>query len=57
VAVGGSAITIHVPHVYTSHDIDLAVINGARHRALQKALEESGCGTKLYQNALPDCGC
>jgi len=40
VVVGGSAITIHVPDVYTSYDIDLAVINGTRRRAFQKALEE-----------------
>jgi hypothetical protein len=40
VVVGGSAVTIHAPQVYTSHDIDLAVTSGARRRALQKALEE-----------------
>jgi hypothetical protein len=45
VVVGGSAITVHVPHVYTSHDIDIAVINGARRRRLQKALEEIGFHT------------
>ena len=47
VVVGGSAITIHVPQVYTSFDIDLAVTNGARRHGFQKALEEIGfhaCG-------------
>jgi hypothetical protein len=44
--VGGSAITIHVPQVYTSHDIDLAVTTGINHRRIGEAL--AGLGFKSY---------
>lgn len=40
--VGGSAITLHSPDVYTSHDIDLAVLTGIDRRAIETAL--SGLG-------------
>lgn len=40
--VGGSAITAHVPHVYTSHDVDFAAINGTTRRAFGKALARLG---------------
>ena len=40
VVVGGSAITLHVPEVYTSHDIDFAVPSGHRLSELTAALAE-----------------
>jgi hypothetical protein len=40
--VGGSAITLHVPDVYTSHDIDLAILTGFDRPAAAKALRELG---------------
>ncbi|HVS46089.1 MAG TPA: hypothetical protein VMS32_05425 [Verrucomicrobiae bacterium] len=40
--VGGSAITAHVPHVYTSNDIDLAIVSGINHRRIAAALEPIG---------------
>jgi hypothetical protein len=42
VVVGGSAITVHAPEVYTSHDIDFAAINGTDRRAFGKALAQLG---------------
>lgn len=54
VVVGGSSITLHAPQVYTSHDIDFAVTNGARRRALQKALEEIGFRADGRSFAHPD---
>lgn len=42
VVVGGSAITAHVPGVYTSNDIDLAITTGVNHRAISAALAEIG---------------
>jgi hypothetical protein len=38
VVVGGSAITIHAPDVYTSYDIDLAVVTGIDRRAIARTL-------------------
>ena len=40
VVVGGSAITAHVPGVYTSMDIDFAVTSGINRRKLSLALRE-----------------
>ncbi len=40
VVVGGSAITAHVPDVYTSMDIDFAVTTGLDRRKIAKALRE-----------------
>lgn len=40
VVVGGSAITAHVPGVYTSMDIDFAVTSGINRRRLSLALRE-----------------
>lgn len=42
VVVGGSAITSHVPAVYTSMDIDLAVTSGIDRRKIGRALDELG---------------
>ncbi len=42
--VGGSAITIHAPSVYTSYDIDIAVTTGMNHRRIAEAL--AGLGFK-----------
>jgi hypothetical protein len=42
IVVGGSAITIHVPAVYTSNDIDLALISGFNRNKVVKALEGLG---------------
>ncbi len=42
VVVGGSAITAHVPAVYTSADIDFAVTSGDDRRAITRALSELG---------------
>lgn len=40
--VGGSAITLYVPEVYTSKDIDFAAINGTSRRAFAKAVASLG---------------
>ncbi len=42
VVVGGSAITSHVPEVYTSMDIDFAVTSGIDHRRIARALNKLG---------------
>jgi len=42
VVVGGGAITAHVPTVYSSEDVDLAVLTGVNHRSIAAAL--SGIG-------------
>lgn len=42
VVVGGSAITVHVPDVYTSSDIDLALISGFNRSRAARALEDLG---------------
>ncbi len=42
VVVGGSAITAHVPHVYTSQDIDFANPSGDSLRSLAEALKPIG---------------
>lgn len=42
VVVGGSAITIHAPEVYTSYDIDLAFVSGIERRAITQALAKIG---------------
>ena len=42
VVVGGSSITIHVPAVYTSADIDLALISGFNRSKVAKTLERLG---------------
>jgi len=42
VVVGGSAITVHVPAVYTSHDIDFAVPTGQRLGEITAALAQIG---------------
>jgi hypothetical protein len=42
VIVGGSAITAHVPAVYTSKDIDFAVTSGPDRRTIVRALSEVG---------------
>jgi hypothetical protein len=42
VVVGGSAITAHVPDVYTSMDIDFAVTTGVDRRKISEALRELG---------------
>ena len=52
VVVGGSAITAHVPLVYTSNDIDLAIVSGVAHRRIAPALAEIGFVLKgrSYEN-------
>lgn len=42
VVVGGSAITLHVPDVYTSMDVDFAATSGLDHRRITIALEQLG---------------
>jgi predicted nucleotidyltransferase len=42
VVVGGSAITAHLPEVYTSHDIDFAVPTGQGLTEIATALAEIG---------------
>lgn len=42
VVVGGSAITAHVPDVYTSMDIDFAVTTGIDRRKISRALKDLG---------------
>jgi hypothetical protein len=42
VVVGGGAITAHVPTVYSSEDVDLAVLTGVNHRAIAAALAQIG---------------
>jgi len=42
VVVGGSAITIHVPEVYTSYDIDFAVTTGIDKPRITAALDDLG---------------
>jgi hypothetical protein len=40
--VGGSAITLHVPEIYTSKDIDFAAIRGTNRRAFAAAVAPIG---------------
>lgn len=42
VVVGGSAITSHVPQIYTSLDIDLAVVSHDDSKAVEKVLAAIG---------------
>jgi hypothetical protein len=42
VIVGGSAITAHVPGVYTSLDIDFAITSGSDRRTIVRALSQLG---------------
>jgi len=42
VVVGGSSVTIHVPAVYTSADIDLALISGFNRLKVARGLGEIG---------------
>src|SRR5579871_5388006 len=42
VVVGGSAITSHVPTVYTSMDVDFAITSDANRRQITTALKELG---------------
>jgi predicted nucleotidyltransferase len=52
VVVGGSAITAHVPDVYTSMDIDFAVTTGIDRRKISKALRGLGFNEqgRVYAN-------
>ena len=54
VVVGGSAITAHVPEVYTSMDIDLAVTSGINRRKIGRALNELGFTPRGRVFAHPD---
>jgi hypothetical protein len=40
--VGGSAVTLHAPDAYTSMDIDLAILSGIDHPAIETILEALG---------------
>ena len=40
--VGGSAVTLHAPDIYTSVDIDLAVLTGIDRKAIESALRSLG---------------
>ncbi len=42
VVVGGSAITSHAPKVYTSHDIDFAVLTGVNRKQISASLQRLG---------------
>lgn len=42
VVVGDGAITAHVPTVYSSEDIDLAIVTGVNHRRIAEALAGIG---------------
>jgi hypothetical protein len=55
VVVGGSAITSHVPDVYTSMDIDFAVTSGIHPRRIARALEELGFRQDGRIFAHPNC--
>jgi len=55
VVVGGSAITSHVPDVYTSMDIDFAVTSGIDRRRIALALKEIGFQQDGRIFAHPDC--
>lgn len=46
VVVGGSAITSHVPTVYTSMDVDFALTSDADRRRITTALKDLGFGPK-----------
>jgi hypothetical protein len=54
VIVGGSAITSHVPNVYTSMDIDFAVTSGLHRREITAALEDIGFHSIGRSFAHPD---
>jgi len=54
VIVGGSAITSHVPQVYTSMDIDFAVTSGSDRRTIARALNEIGFQQRGRIFAHPD---
>ncbi len=42
IVVGGSAVSAHVPAVYMSFDIDLAMVGGVNQRRIASALREIG---------------
>ncbi len=42
VVVGGSAVTAYAPAVYTSEDIDFAVLSGVQGKKLAKSLAKIG---------------
>jgi len=54
VVVGGSAITMHAPHVYTSKDVDFAAIRGTTRRAFAAALKSLGFTARGRDFVHPD---
>lgn len=42
VVVGGSAVTLYAPEIYTSKDVDFAAIRGTTRKAFAEALESLG---------------
>lgn len=54
VVVGGSAITSHVPAVYTSMDVDFALTSDADRRRISAALKELGFEPKGQVFVHPD---
>ena len=40
--IGGSAVTVHAPVIYTSLDIDLAILTGIKRRHLEPMLQQLG---------------
>ena len=52
--VGGSAITAHVPEVYTSHDIDFAAINGTTRRAFAEVIATLGFAVRGREYVHPE---
>jgi hypothetical protein len=54
VVVGGSAITSHVPTVYTSMDVDFAITSDASRRQIASALKDLGFEPRGRIFAHPD---
>lgn len=54
VVVGGSAITVHLPEIYTSHDIDFAVPSGHSLRQIAASLAEIGFKRRGREFVSPD---
>jgi hypothetical protein len=52
--VGGSAITAHVPEVYTSHDIDFAAINGTTRRTFSEVIATLGFAARGREYVHPE---
>jgi len=54
VVIGGSAVTSHAPALYTSDDIDFAVLSGVRQREIAASLAKLGFSRAGRSYAHPD---